>query len=145
MNEVDVRMRVMFMARCYAPEDVSGAVLITELATDLGRRGLQVTIVTGDPDYPYGRVFPGFRNRTYQVEWLSGVRVVRTWGRDHSAGKPACSHDSGRGMGVHRTSRKPWFVGKRNSKAKTTSRSINRNGREWTLSARYKVRPSILA
>jgi len=30
----------MFMARCYAPEDVSVAVLISELATDLGRRGL---------------------------------------------------------------------------------------------------------
>jgi colanic acid biosynthesis glycosyl transferase WcaI len=72
-------MHVMFMAQCYAPEDVSAAVLITELASDLARRGHRVTIVTGAPNYPYGRVFPGFRNRTYQVEWLDGVRVVRTW------------------------------------------------------------------
>jgi colanic acid biosynthesis glycosyl transferase WcaI len=67
------------MAQCYAPEDVSAAVLITELATDLVKRGHQVTFVTGAPNYPYGRIFPGYRNRLYQVEWLDGVRVVRTW------------------------------------------------------------------
>jgi colanic acid biosynthesis glycosyl transferase WcaI len=74
-----MQMHIMFMAQCYAPEDVSAAVLITELATDLVTRGHQVTFVTGAPNYPYGRVFPGYRNRPYQVEWLDGVRVVRTW------------------------------------------------------------------
>ncbi len=72
-------MRVMLMAQCYAPENVSAAVLITELATDLVKRGHQVTVVTGAPNYPYGRVFEGYRNPAYQVEWLDGVRVVRTW------------------------------------------------------------------
>jgi len=72
-------MRIMFMAQCYAPEDVSAAVLITELATDLVRRGHQITFITGAPNYPHGRVFAGYRNRPYQVEWLDGVRVVRTW------------------------------------------------------------------
>jgi len=72
-------MHIMFMAQLYAPEDISGAVLITELATDLVKRGHEVTFVTGAPNYPYGRVFDGYRNRAYQVEWLDGVRVVRTW------------------------------------------------------------------
>lgn len=72
-------MRILFMAHVYAPEDVSGAVLITELATDLVKRGHQVTVVTCAPNYPYGRVYSGYRNRLYQVEWLDGVRVVRTW------------------------------------------------------------------
>ncbi len=72
-------MHIMFMAQLYAPEDISGAVLITELATDLVKRGHEVTFITGAPNYPYGRVFEGYRNRAYQVEWLDGVRVVRTW------------------------------------------------------------------
>lgn len=72
-------MHVMFMAQCYAPEDVSAAVLISELATDLVKRGHKVALVTGAPNYPYGRVFPGYRNRIYQVERLDGVRVIRTW------------------------------------------------------------------
>ena len=46
---------------------------------DLVRRGHQVTVVTSAPSYPYGRVYSGYRNRPYQVEWLDGVRVVRTW------------------------------------------------------------------
>jgi colanic acid biosynthesis glycosyl transferase WcaI len=72
-------MHIMLMAQCYAPENVSAAVLITELATDLVKSGHQVTVITGAPNYPYGRVFAGYRNPVYQVEWLDGVRVVRTW------------------------------------------------------------------
>ena len=72
-------MKILFMAQCYAPEDVSAAVLITELATDLAERGHQVTIVTGAPNYPQGRVFKGYRNLPYSVEILDGVRVIRTW------------------------------------------------------------------
>jgi colanic acid biosynthesis glycosyl transferase WcaI len=72
-------MHIMFMAQCYAPEDVSASVLITELAVDLGKRGHKVTVITGAPNYPYGRVFENYHNHIYQVEMLDGVRVVRTW------------------------------------------------------------------
>lgn len=72
-------MRVLFLAQHYAPEQVSGAVLATELAEDLARRGHGVVFVTCAPSYPQGRVFAGYRNRVFQVEDLAGVRVVRTW------------------------------------------------------------------
>lgn len=72
-------MKILFMAQCYAPEDVSAAVLITELAVDLGKRGHDVTVVTSAPNYPQGRIFKGYRNRFYSVETLEGVRVIRTW------------------------------------------------------------------
>ena len=72
-------MRILFMAQCYAPEEVSAAVLITELTTDLARRGHQVSIVTGAPSYPHGRVFRGYRNHLYYKEAVDGVQVIRTW------------------------------------------------------------------
>ncbi len=72
-------MHILLMAQCYLPEDVSAAILISELATDLVKQGHQVSIVTGAPSYPYGRVFQGYRNSAYQTEWLEGVRVIRTW------------------------------------------------------------------
>jgi putative colanic acid biosynthesis glycosyltransferase WcaI len=72
-------MNILFLAQCYAPEDVSGAVLISELAIDLAEQGHKVSVVTCAPNYPYGQVFPGYRNRLYQVEQLNKVRVVRTW------------------------------------------------------------------
>jgi colanic acid biosynthesis glycosyl transferase WcaI len=72
-------MNILFLAQCYAPENVSASVLITELAVDLAKRGNRVTMVTGAPNYPSGRVFPGYKNRLYQTEWLDGVKVIRTW------------------------------------------------------------------
>jgi colanic acid biosynthesis glycosyl transferase WcaI len=72
-------MRILFLAQCYAPEEVSAAVLITELAVDMAGRGHEVTMVTGAPNYPYGKVYPGYRNPLYQVQQLDGVRVIRTW------------------------------------------------------------------
>lgn len=72
-------MKILFMAQCYAPENISAAVLITDLAADLAKRGHQVTIVTGAPNYPQGRIFKGYRNSLYAVEVLDDVRVIRTW------------------------------------------------------------------
>jgi colanic acid biosynthesis glycosyl transferase WcaI len=72
-------MNILFMAQCYAPENISASVLITELAVDLAKRGNLVTMVTGAPNYPYGRVFPGYKNKIYKSERLDGVKVVRTW------------------------------------------------------------------
>lgn len=72
-------MHLLLMAQHYAPEEISGAVLATELATDLAERGHQVSFVTCFPNYPQGQVFPGYTNRLYQLEQLDGVRVIRTW------------------------------------------------------------------
>jgi colanic acid biosynthesis glycosyl transferase WcaI len=72
-------MHILMMAQHFAPEEVSGAVLATELATDLVERGHTVSFVTCAPNYPQGRVFPGYNNRMLAREMWQGVRVVRTW------------------------------------------------------------------
>ena len=72
-------MNIMFLAMSYAPEEVSGAVLVAELAEDLVKRGHNVTVVAPAPNYPYGRIFAGYKNWLYRVEFIRGVRVIRTW------------------------------------------------------------------
>jgi len=72
-------MNILILVQCYAPEDVSGSVLVRELATDLVKIGHSVTIITVAPNYPYGRVYPGYKNRILQKEWIEGVKVVRIW------------------------------------------------------------------
>jgi colanic acid biosynthesis glycosyl transferase WcaI len=69
----------MIMGQHYAPEDVSGAALATELTTDLVRMGYQVTFVTCAPSYPWGIVYPGYRNHLLSRETRDGVKVIRTW------------------------------------------------------------------
>lgn len=72
-------MHILIMAQHYAPEEVSGAVLATELAEDLVQRGHKVTFVTCAPNYPHGKVFPGYRNRLRSLENRNGVTVIRVW------------------------------------------------------------------
>ena len=41
------------------------------------RAGHDVTVITCAPNFPEGRLFPGYRNAWRQVDWLDGIRVVR--------------------------------------------------------------------
>nr|WP_200879384.1 glycosyltransferase family 4 protein [Microvirga sp. BSC39] len=41
--------------------------------------GATVTVVTCAPNYPRGKVFPGYRNRLFQREVIDGVNVIRLW------------------------------------------------------------------
>jgi len=47
------------------------------IARALRARGNDVQVVTGFPNYPDGRVYPGFRQRPYQRDLLQGVTVHR--------------------------------------------------------------------
>ncbi len=72
-------MRILVLAQHFAPEDVSGAALATQLAVDLVRRGHSVAFATCFPSYPKGVVFDGYRGKFFARETLSGVNVIRTW------------------------------------------------------------------
>jgi glycosyltransferase involved in cell wall biosynthesis len=41
------------------------------------RWGHQVTVVTSAPNFPQGKLFPGYRNRWHQRERVDGIEVVR--------------------------------------------------------------------
>ncbi len=67
-------MRMLLLTQWYPPEpDLKGHVL----AEEMRRRGHQVEVVTAFPNYPEGRVYPGYRLRWRQLEVLKGVPVLR--------------------------------------------------------------------
>ncbi|PWH12786.1 MAG: glycosyltransferase WbuB [Anaerolineae bacterium] len=72
-------MKITILTQEYAPEEISSAVLSQELAEDLATQGHQVTVVTRAPNYPQGKVFPGYRNSLFQSEFVNHVRVIRVW------------------------------------------------------------------
>lgn len=67
-------MRVLTLSQWYLPEP---DVKVHLLGKDLVARGHEVTAVTGFPNYPHGRIYPGFRQRPWQREVMNGVRVLR--------------------------------------------------------------------
>jgi monoamine oxidase len=42
-------------------------------AKELQRRGHQVTVLTGLPNYPGGKLYPGYASRRVQHEEMSGI------------------------------------------------------------------------
>jgi glycosyltransferase involved in cell wall biosynthesis len=69
-------VRVLVLSQYYAPEPIPKPV---ELAEALRQRGHDVTVVTGIPNYPSGRLYPGYRLRPLRREAQDGVSVVRTF------------------------------------------------------------------
>jgi glycosyltransferase involved in cell wall biosynthesis len=41
--------------------------------------GHQVTVITGAPNFPKGKVFDGYRNHLWHEETIAGIRVIRVW------------------------------------------------------------------
>ena len=69
-------MRIGLLTQWYDPEP-GPAALPGVLARGLATRGHQVQVVTGFPNYPTGRVAPGYRIRGRLDERLEGVDVRR--------------------------------------------------------------------
>ena len=78
MSSSDIKqMHILFLTDNFPPESNAPANRTYEHALEWVGAGHQVTIITGAPNFPQGRVFEGFKNRWYQVEDMSGIRVVR--------------------------------------------------------------------
>lgn len=72
-------MRILFLSDNFPPETNAPATRTFEHARRWVRGGAKVTVVTTQPNFPAGRIFPGYRNRLFQREWMDGVEVVRVW------------------------------------------------------------------
>lgn len=66
-------MKILIVSQYYDPEQFQ----INEIAPELVRRGHQVTVLTGLPNYPKGEIFEGYRNGEKREESIRGVRVIR--------------------------------------------------------------------
>lgn len=72
-------MHILFLTDNFPPEVNAPASRTFEHVREWVKVGCQVTVITGVPNFPSGRVYAGYRNRLWQVEWVDGVQVVRVW------------------------------------------------------------------
>lgn len=66
-------MRVLLWTQHYWPEHFA----INAVAADLVRRGVHVTVLTGKPNYPEGKLFPGYQVMGIVRERHDGVDIIR--------------------------------------------------------------------
>lgn len=72
-------VHVLFITPYYPPEISAPSVRISEMATQLVRRGYQVTVLTTFPNFPYGVVAAEYRGHLLLREERDGVKVIRVW------------------------------------------------------------------
>lgn len=69
-------MKIGMLTQWYQPE-TGGAQLAAAYAQEFSRQGHRVRVLTGFPNYPNGKIYPGYRLRPRQREWEGAVRVDR--------------------------------------------------------------------
>lgn len=69
----DKPLKILIVTQYFWPENMR----INDLATGMIEKGHEVTVLTGSPNYPEGRIFPEFRNNPGRFSNYSGARVVR--------------------------------------------------------------------
>jgi glycosyltransferase involved in cell wall biosynthesis len=72
-------MRILFLTDNFPPESNAPASRTFEHARIWVELGHDVTVITGFPNFPTGRIHDGYRNRPRTVESAEGIRVVRVW------------------------------------------------------------------
>ena len=70
-------MHILFLTENFPPETNAAATRVYERACFWVGWGHRVTVVTCAPNFPRGKLFPGYENRWHQSEEMSGIRVVR--------------------------------------------------------------------
>lgn len=70
-------MHILFLTDNFPPEGNAPATRTFEHAREWVAQGHKVTIITGAPNFPEGKVYEGYKNRLYSREQMDGIDVRR--------------------------------------------------------------------
>lgn len=71
-------MKILYFTSFYSPESIAGAFRASDHARIWAASGHDVTVFTGFPNYPTGRLFDGYEMTRLVEERIDDVRIVRT-------------------------------------------------------------------
>ena len=72
-------MKILFLTDNFPPEVNAPATRTFEHCIEWVKNGAEVTVLTCFPNYPKGKIFKGYKNQLYKVEYLEGIKVIRLW------------------------------------------------------------------
>ena len=72
-------MKLLFLTDNFPPESNAPASRTYEHCKEWVQKGMEVTVITCAPNFPYGKTYEGYKNKLYQTEEIDGIKVVRVW------------------------------------------------------------------
>lgn len=71
--------RITIITSAYPPEKGAAPTRVYNLAQTLLQAGNDVSVITAMPNYPTGKIFPGYQSKWRVQEVTDGVTIHRTW------------------------------------------------------------------
>lgn len=72
-------MKILFLTDNFPPEVNAPATRTLEHCREWVKQGAEITVLTCFPNYPTGKVYSGYKNQLYKVEYVEGIKVIRLW------------------------------------------------------------------
>lgn len=72
-------MKILFLTDNFPPEVNAPATRTYQHCQEWVKLGAEVTVITCFPNFPKGKIFPGYKNKLYQKEEVDGISVIRVW------------------------------------------------------------------
>jgi glycosyltransferase involved in cell wall biosynthesis len=72
-------MKVLFLSDNFPPEVNAPASRTFEHCREWVRLGIDVTVLTCQPNFPEGKLFPGYSNNLYRKEIIEGITTIRVF------------------------------------------------------------------
>ena len=67
-------MKALFWMQVFDPEpQIKGITLASKIV----QAGNEVIVITGFPNYPGGKIYPGYSIKLYSIEYIEGIKVIR--------------------------------------------------------------------
>ena len=71
-------MKILYFSQFYSPENIAAAFRAADHSRIWVQDGHEITVFTGWPNYPTGRLFDGYEMSPLREESIDGVRVFRS-------------------------------------------------------------------
>ena len=72
-------MKILFLTDNFPPEVNAPATRTYEHCLEWVSKGVEVTVLTCNPNFPHGKLYKGYKNKFYQVEYIDGIKIIRVW------------------------------------------------------------------
>jgi len=72
-------LRILFLTDNFPPEVNAPATRTFEHCQEWIKKGHQITVITCAPNFPHGKLYNGYKNKLYQCELISEIKVIRVW------------------------------------------------------------------
>lgn len=72
-------MKIAILTQYYKPETGAPQNRLYEMAVGLKSYGADISIITGMPNYPTGKIFKEYKNKFFCKEKLDDIKILRYW------------------------------------------------------------------